>query len=94
MHDASWGLVLDWSLGLTLDSRMHHGGATHLYGYGHHASPRTFGHSGFRTTMAFCDPDRELVVTCSWNGMVADDAIQSERQNALCSAIYEYLELA
>jgi CubicO group peptidase (beta-lactamase class C family) len=93
LHDVGWGLVLDWGLGLTLDSRMHHGGATHLYGYGRHSSPRTFGHSGFRTTTAFCDPDRALVVACSWNGMTADDAIHSERQNALCSAIYEDLGL-
>jgi CubicO group peptidase (beta-lactamase class C family) len=94
LHDASWNLVLDWGLGLTLDSRMHHGGATHLYGYGRHASPRTFGHSGFRTTTAFCDPDCGLVVACSWNGMVADDAIHSARQNALCEAIYQDLALA
>jgi CubicO group peptidase (beta-lactamase class C family) len=57
MHDASWGLVLDWGLGLTLESRMHHGGGTHLYGYAGYSSPRTFGHSGFRTTTPFCDPD-------------------------------------
>jgi CubicO group peptidase (beta-lactamase class C family) len=94
LYDESWDLVLDWSLGLTLDSRMHHGGATHLYGYGRHASPRTFGHSGFRTTTAFCDPDRGLVVACSWNGMVADDDIHSARQNALCEAIYQDLGLA
>ena len=93
MYDVGWGLVLDWGLGLTLDSRMHHGGATHLYGYGRHASPRTFGHSGFRTTTAFCDPDCGLVVACSWNGMVADDVIHSARQNDLCSAIYEDLAL-
>ena len=93
MYDMSWNLVLDWSLGLTLDSRIHHGGDTHLYGYGRYASPRTFGHSGFRTTTAFCDPDHALVVACSWNGMVADDTIHSKRQNALCSAIYEDLAL-
>ena len=32
------------------------------YGYGRYASPRTFGHSGFRTTTAFCDPDHAVVV--------------------------------
>jgi CubicO group peptidase (beta-lactamase class C family) len=94
MYDTSWGLVLDWGLGLTLDSRLHRNGATHLYGYGRHASPRTFGHSGFRTTTAFCDPECGLVVACSWNGMVADDGIHSARQNALCEAVYEDLGLA
>jgi L-ascorbate metabolism protein UlaG (beta-lactamase superfamily) len=64
-----------------------------LYGYGRHSSPRTFGHSGFRTTTVFCDPGCGLVVACSWNGMTADDIIHSERQNALCTAIYEDLQL-
>jgi CubicO group peptidase (beta-lactamase class C family) len=85
---------LDWGLGLALDSRVHFGGGVHLYGYGPHASPRAFGHSGFRTTLAFCDPDADLVVACSWNGMVASDRIHSDRQNALCGAIYEDLGLA
>ena len=95
LSDASWGgQVLDWGLGLTLDSRIHYGGRTHLYGYGPYASPRTYGHSGFRTTLAMCDPDAALLVACSWNGMVADDEIHSVRQNALCAAIYEDLGLA
>ena len=94
LRDRSWGQVLDWGLGLTLDSKVHHGGGTHLYGYGPHASPRTFGHSGFRTTLAFCDPEVGLVATCSWNGMVADDVVHSDRQNALCAALYEDLGLA
>jgi CubicO group peptidase (beta-lactamase class C family) len=92
--DESWGAVLDWGLGLTLDSKIHHAGAAHLYGYGRHASARTFGHSGFRTTLAMCDPDADLVIACSWNGMVADDAIHSARQNALCDAIYGDLGFA
>jgi CubicO group peptidase (beta-lactamase class C family) len=71
-----------------------HGGGTHLYGYGPHASSRAFGHSGFRTTVAFCDPAHDLVVACSWNGMVADDGVHSDRQNAPCGAIYEDLGLA
>lgn len=85
---------LDWGLGLALDSRVHFGGGAHLYGYGPHASDRTFGHSGFRTTVAFCDPVPGLVAACSWNGMVASDQIHSDRQNALCGAIYEDLGLA
>jgi hypothetical protein len=92
--DEAWNAVLDWGLGLTLDSKIHHGGATHVYGYGRHASPRTFGHSGFRTTLACCDPDADIIVACSWNGLTADDDTHSARQNALCAAIYEDLGLA
>jgi CubicO group peptidase (beta-lactamase class C family) len=94
LHDHTFGQVLDWGLGLLLDSKLHHAGATHLYGYGPYASPRSFGHSGFRTTLAFCDPEHDLTVACSWNGLVASDAVHSERQNALCAAIYEDLGLA
>jgi CubicO group peptidase (beta-lactamase class C family) len=95
LRDASFdNQLLDWGLGLALDSRIHYGGGVHLYGYGPHASARAYGHSGFRTTVAFCDPDVGLVVACSWNGMVADDRIHSARQNALCGAIYQDLGLA
>lgn len=93
LFDESWQALLDWGLGLTLDSKQHHDGGPHLYGYGRHASPRAYGHSGFRTTLAFCDPEAGLVVTCSWNGMVADDEAHSQRQNELCDAVYEDLGL-
>jgi CubicO group peptidase (beta-lactamase class C family) len=76
------------------DSKVHHAGRNCASGYGLHASPRTFGHTGFRTTVALCDPEPGLVVCCSWNGMVGDDATHLARQNALCEAIYEDLGLA
>ena len=94
LFDESWRTVLDWGLGLILDSKQHHGGRNHLYGYGRHASPRSFGHSGFRTAVAFCDPDCSLVAAVVWNGMVADDAIHSERQHRFLEAVYEDLGLA
>jgi CubicO group peptidase (beta-lactamase class C family) len=94
LFDHSWGAVLDWGLGFTLDSKLHHAGGCHRYGYGRYASARTYGHSGFRTTTAFCDPEAHLVVACSWNGMVADDDVHSQRQNDLCDAIYQDLGLA
>jgi CubicO group peptidase (beta-lactamase class C family) len=93
LFDESWQTVLDWGLGLILDSKLHHGGRNHLYGYGRYASPRTFGHSGFRTSVAFCDPECDLVVACVWNGMVADDVVHSRRQNRLCEAVYRDLGL-
>ena len=94
LYDESWQTVIDWGLGLILDSKQHHAGRNHLYGYGRHASPRSFGHSGFRTAVAFGDPDCALVVAVVWNGMVADDAIHSERQHRFLEAVYEDLGLA
>ena len=93
LYDHTWNAVIDCGLGLTLDSKRHHGGANHLYGYGRYASDRSFGHAGFRTTLAFCDPECSLVVCCSWNGMVADDDVHSRRQHALCEALYRDLGL-
>ncbi|HEX4198085.1 MAG TPA: serine hydrolase domain-containing protein [Caulobacteraceae bacterium] len=87
-------VIVDYGLGLVLDSKLHHRGRNCASGFGLHASSRTFGHSGFRTTTAFCDPKPGLVVCCSWNGMVGTDEAQLKRQNALCEAIYEDLGLA
>ena len=90
----NWGHPpLDWGLGLMLDSKRACGGP-HFYGYGAHASPRAFGHAGFLSSVAFADPEVGLAVALVFNGMPADHAIHTERQNAVCTAIYEDLGLA
>ena len=82
MHDETFGIVIDWSLGLILDSVL----------YGRHCSPRTFGHGGARSSVGFCDPEHGLVVTLVCNGMpVQQDHYR--RQQAISSAIYEDLGL-
>lgn len=83
----------DCGLGLALDSKIHHADRNCASGYRLHASPRAFGHSGFRTTVALCDPEPGLVICCSWNGMPGDDATHLARQNALCEAVYGDLGL-
>ena len=55
MIDLTFKHEIDWGLGFILDSRRH-GPETIPYGYGHHASPRTFGHSGYRSSVGFADP--------------------------------------
>ena len=90
----NWGNPpLDWGLGLMLDSKRACGGP-HFYGYGAHASARAFGHAGFLSSVAFADPEAGLVVALVFNGMPADHALHTERQNAVCTAIYEDLGLA
>jgi CubicO group peptidase (beta-lactamase class C family) len=89
----NWGRpLLDWGLGLMLDSKRACGGP-HFYGYGAHASPRAFGHAGFLSSVAFADPDAGLAVALVWNGMPADHAVHTRRQNETCTAIYEDLGL-
>lgn len=72
-----------WGLGIALDELR----------FGGHTSVRTFGHSGSRSSMAFCDPVHKLVVAVVFNGrpVPANDA---RRMFAFSNAIYEDLGLA
>ncbi len=70
--DATFRARLDWGLGVIVNSA-HYGEPEMPYGYGPFAGPRTFGHSGARSSTAFADPDAGLVVALAVNGMPADD---------------------
>ena len=82
---------IDWGLGFLIDSK-HYAQPALSYGYGVHASPRTFGHSGFQSSCAFADPEYGLVVAWICNGAPGEDRHQP-RQSAINAAIYEDLEL-
>jgi CubicO group peptidase (beta-lactamase class C family) len=90
--DQTFRAKLDWGLGVIVDSK-HYGEANPPYGYGPHAGPRTFGHSGARSSTAFCDPDAGLVVALAVNGL-PDDETHRARFERLTAAIYEDLGLA
>jgi CubicO group peptidase (beta-lactamase class C family) len=92
MLDHTFQHVLDWGLGFILESSRY-GADTVPYGYGHHASPRTFGHSGYRSSTAFADPEAGLVVALAFNGTPAN-AAHERRVRAVTDAIYEDLGLA
>ncbi len=92
MVDHTFRCRLDWGFGFVLDSR-HYGDPRVPYGYGQHASPRTFGHSGSRSTVAFADPERGLAVTLAVNGTPGEEAHQA-RFDAVLTALYEDLGLA
>ncbi|MEL7238998.1 MAG: serine hydrolase, partial [Planctomycetota bacterium] len=63
------------------------------YGYGPHASPDTFGHSGNQLSCAFADPVAGLVVVWCTNGQPGE-LVHQRRQRAINTAIYEDLGLA
>lgn len=63
------------------------------YGYGPHAGPATFGHSGAQTGCGFADPDHQLAVAWFCNGMPGEAAHQ-RRQLRVNQALYEDLGLA
>lgn len=89
--DKTFQRKLDWGLGFLVDSS-HYGGSRPIYSYGHHASRRTFGHSGYRSSTAFADPEHALAVVVLFNGICEDSAHQN-RIDAVTTAIYEDLGL-
>lgn len=92
MVDATFKHVLDWGLGFIVNS-IQYGAETVPYGYGHHASPRTFGHSGYRSSTGFADPERRLAVALAFNGTPSNERHEARIRSVL-DAIYEDLELA
>jgi CubicO group peptidase (beta-lactamase class C family) len=92
MVDRTFKQKLDWGLGFIVDSR-HYGEELPAYGYGRHASRRTFGHSGFQSSTGFADPVHGVVVAVAVNGNPGEPR-HTERFRDLTEAIYEDLGLA
>jgi CubicO group peptidase (beta-lactamase class C family) len=89
MVDATFKHVLDWGLGFIVNS-VQYGAETVPYGYGHHASYRTFGHSGYRSSTGFADPERGLAVAVAFNGTPGNER-HEQRVRSVLDAIYEDL---
>jgi CubicO group peptidase (beta-lactamase class C family) len=77
MLDETFGVVMDWGLGLVIDS----------YAMGPHSSRRAFGHGGHQSSVAFCDPEHDLVVAVVCNGMPGRER-HSARLDAIAGAVY------
>ncbi len=93
MLDHTFRHVLDWGLGLIVNSQHYAGDGIAPYGYGRRASRRTYGHSGRNSSTAFVDPVHGLVVALAVNGLPEDDR-HTERFREITEAIYEDLGLA
>jgi CubicO group peptidase (beta-lactamase class C family) len=91
VYDKTFKHVVDWGLGFVLQSNQY-GAETVPYNYGPHASPRTFGHSGSRSSVGFCDPEHGLCVACIFNGAPTEQQ-HDARMRAVTTAIYEELGL-
>lgn len=89
--DRTFQGVLDWGLGLVPVTRATQGGPV-AYGYGEHAGPRTWGHSGAQSSTAFVDPDAGLSVALAFNGMPGH-LEHTRRQAEVLTALYEDLGL-
>lgn len=91
LHDHTFNHVLDWGLGFICNSNRY-GPNTVPYGYGPHASRRAFGHSGYRSVVAFADPEPRLAVALAFNGTPTNEA-HEERIRTVLTALYEDLDL-
>lgn len=92
VKDQTFGAILDWGLGVIVDAKVH-GRELVPYGFGAHASPRTFGHGGAQSAGLLCDPEVGLVAALSCTGMCGN-AAHSRRVHEVFTALYEDLELA
>jgi CubicO group peptidase (beta-lactamase class C family) len=92
--DRTFRVPLDWGLGVIPNSARRPEDAADLpYHYGPWASPRAVGHSGNRSSVAFCDPEHQLAVGLWWNALAAEGDHRA-RTNAVLGAVYEDLGLA
>ncbi|MGH9283203.1 MAG: serine hydrolase domain-containing protein, partial [Acidimicrobiales bacterium] len=92
VQDETFGAVMDWGLGVIVNS-WHYRRRPAPYGFGDHASPRTFGHGGNQSSVAFADPDAGLAAVVVFNGM-AGEAGHARRLRPVVNALYEDLGLA
>jgi CubicO group peptidase (beta-lactamase class C family) len=83
MVDETFGVVMDWGLGFVVD----------WFATGRYSSRRAFGHGGHQSSVAFCDPEHDLVVAVVCNGMPGRERHQL-RLDAIASAVYVDLGLA
>lgn len=90
-YDETFRHKMDWGLGFIMDSK-HHGKQTVPYGYGDHASARTFGHGGRQSVASFADPEHGLVCCVQFNGMPGEPR-HNQRARKFATALYEDLGL-
>lgn len=91
LRDETFGAVIDWGLGMMVNS-WHYEGRPAPYGYGDSASPRTFGHGGSQSSLAFADPDAGLAAVLIFNGMAGEEG-HHRRTQPVVNALYEDLGL-
>ncbi|HEX2164339.1 MAG TPA: serine hydrolase domain-containing protein, partial [Thermoanaerobaculia bacterium] len=92
MFDHTFRHVMDWGLGFIVDSKQY-GVETVPYAYGRLCSRRTYGHSGYRSSTAFADPEHRLAVALAWNGVPSAEDHERRVRDTL-DALYRDLGLA
>jgi len=89
MLDQTFQHIVDFGLGIICNSAKY-GPHTVPYGFGTQASEIAFGHGGAQCSVAFCDPEKQLVVAWAANGFCGEP--QHQRRNQLLNdAIFDDL---
>jgi CubicO group peptidase (beta-lactamase class C family) len=91
-YDHTFRHTMDWGMGFLINSSRYGPGPA-PYGYGPHASPRTFGHGGSQCCSAFADPEHGLAVAIVWNGRPGEQR-HDRRLRETLTALYQDLGLA
>lgn len=91
MQDETFGALMDWGLGVMLNS-IHYTGKPAPYGYGMHAGADAFGHGGRQSSVTFADPENGLSVSFGCNGMPGE-LVNTRRTQPVLTALYEDLGL-
>jgi CubicO group peptidase (beta-lactamase class C family) len=81
VYDHTFRRPLDWGLGFLVDN-----GPDAPYGAGALSRAGVFGHGGQQSSVAFCDPQRQLVVAVIFNGLCGEGR-HHKRQQAVLQAI-------
>jgi CubicO group peptidase (beta-lactamase class C family) len=92
MRDRTLGYPLDRGLGVVLDSKRYCLSASW---YGNRCSPRTWGHAGYMSSVAFADPENRLAVALAFNGMLdGQEGRHDLRMTSVLDAVYADLNIA
>lgn len=89
--DETFQHKVDWGLGFIVNSNVY-GPQTVPYGFGLHASEKTFGHGGMQSSAGFADPVHGLVAAVVFNGMPGEPK-HGRRIRRFATAVYEDLGL-
>ncbi|MBL8819775.1 MAG: beta-lactamase family protein [Planctomyces sp.] len=85
-YDRTFQHTVDFGLGWIVNSNRY-GEQTVPYGFGRLSTEAAFGHGGSQCSMAFCDPERQIVVAWSANGFCGEGQHQRRNRN-LNESIY------
>lgn len=90
LFDTTLQHIVDFGLGIIINSQRY-GSQTVPYGFGPLASEATFGHGGSQSSIAFADPERQLVVVIVCNGRPGE-ARHQRRMRAILDALERDLD--